>query len=374
MGSFAQTVSVAPMAPDSATTVQVLANSYYGIEGESHVVFGDLIRVFFDEGTADLAPNPSFPPKIATIGTLPPGVYTIEITVTQDALPPKKFTQTMAVTEAVGEYIKSVSVLPNPPLSGQVLTFAAHGLNGCGNQYAVNSWAGTAWSDFAPGTEIRATYIVTQTPNQTCFGTPPPFGVTGMIGPLPPGQYTLIARGSVFGVQQPALRIVFTLPASPVAAVEFYRAGVDHYFLTADPLEMSRLDFGYTWGWVRTGETFGVAPAFKGTGAAVCRFYGLPAAGLDSHFYSASPAECDAVKQRFPGAWVFESSDVFGAGLPDTSDGSCPPGLRPLYRLYNNRGDSNHRYTTSESMRSQMIAKGWVPEGYGQTAVAMCVY
>ena len=36
----------------------------------------------------------------------------------------------------------------------------------------------------------------------------------------------------------------------------------------------------------------------------VCRFYGNPARGLDSHFYSASPDECAAVQQRFPDDWL----------------------------------------------------------------------
>jgi len=44
----------------------------------------------------------------------------------------------------------------------------------------------------------------------------------------------------------------------------------------------------------------------------------------------------------------------------------------PVYRLYNNRADTNHRYTTSLAIRSQMIAKGYIPEGYGPNAVAMC--
>ena len=44
----------------------------------------------------------------------------------------------------------------------------------------------------------------------------------------------------------------------------------------------------------------------------------------------------------------------------------------PVYRLYNNRADVNHRYTTSLSIRSDMIAKGYIREGYGPLGVVMC--
>jgi hypothetical protein len=46
----------------------------------------------------------------------------------------------------------------------------------------------------------------------------------------------------------------------------------------------------------------------------------------------------------------------------------------PIYRLYNNGpgGAPNHRYTTSDAIRAQMIAQGWIPEGYGPLGVIMC--
>ena len=43
----------------------------------------------------------------------------------------------------------------------------------------------------------------------------------------------------------------------------------------------------------------------------VCRYYGRPQAGLDSHFYSASASECRGVAQRFPDAWILESAELF---------------------------------------------------------------
>jgi len=46
----------------------------------------------------------------------------------------------------------------------------------------------------------------------------------------------------------------------------------------------------------------------------VCRLYGLPEAGLDSHFYSIDPDECAVVLERWPSSWTLEASAVFGAG------------------------------------------------------------
>jgi hypothetical protein len=158
-------------------------------------------------------------------------------------------------------------------------------------------------------------------------------------------------------------------------ALEFYRASVDHYFVTADPDEINVLDANYFPGWARTGLSFNVLPPSTAPSmdvSPVCRFYGKPEAGLDSHFYSAFPAECQAVIDRFSSAWVLESPNVFMVYLPSGTDGTCPGGTTPIYRLYDNRADANHRYTTSLFVRSQMVAAGWLPEGYGPDAVAMC--
>ena len=52
----------------------------------------------------------------------------------------------------------------------------------------------------------------------------------------------------------------------------------------------------------------------------------------------------------------------------------CPQQTRPVYRLYNNGlgGEPNHRYTTSTAIRAAMLARGYLAEGYGPDAVAMC--
>ena len=180
------------------------------------------------------------------------------------------------------------------------------------------------------------------------------------------------------GAEQGALRLALggALVPQPVRAVEYYRPQFDHYFVTASVSEMAKLDQGTPspLTFARTGLEFNVWPAGTPppTGAsAVCRFYGLPEKGLDSHFFSAFPAECEAVKQRFAGTWLFETPDAFVAGVPDAA-GKCPGTTTSVYRLFNNRTDANHRYTTSRAVRDAMVAAGWIAEGYGQDGVAMC--
>ena len=165
-------------------------------------------------------------------------------------------------------------------------------------------------------------------------------------------------------------------PPATKHVIEFYWPDADHYFLSGDDEEVAALDAGRLPRWVRTGESFDAFAAGDLSDpkrAPVCRFYGRPEAGINSHFYSASPAECALVIDRFSAAWIYESSDVFGVVLPNVFDGSCPKDMLPVYRVYNQRSDVNHRYTTSRTIRAQMIARGWTAEGYGQEGVAMCV-
>jgi hypothetical protein len=55
--------------------------------------------------------------------------------------------------------------------------------------------------------------------------------------------------------------------------------------------------------------------------------------------------------------------------------GACPAATSPVYRLWDKRVDTNHRYTTDPIVRDQMRGLGWVLEGYGAAApnlVVMC--
>ena len=157
---------------------------------------------------------------------------------------------------------------------------------------------------------------------------------------------------------------------------EFTNASLSHYFITADAAEASAIDAGAAGpGWSRTGQTWRAwtrGPIPNAT--QVCRFYGStaldPATGLrrgpNSHFYTVQPGECAQVK--LDAGWTHEGSGSFW--MVKSTNGFCASGTQPVYRLYNNRyaqNDSNHRYTTSATLYTQMVAAGWSGEG-----VAMC--
>jgi hypothetical protein len=161
-------------------------------------------------------------------------------------------------------------------------------------------------------------------------------------------------------------------PAGTVTAVEFYNPGLDHYFVSTAAAEIRDLDTGVHPGWVRTGIRFNAyATQVPGT-SPVCRFYRAPAYG-DSHFYSASPAECAQTAAAHPVDWIYESPAVFYVALPEPVSGTCPAGTRPLWRFFNQL-TTNHRYTPEVKLRDEMRDDPvtWVPEGYGPDAVIMC--
>ncbi|HEX6137996.1 MAG TPA: trypsin-like peptidase domain-containing protein [Casimicrobiaceae bacterium] len=167
-------------------------------------------------------------------------------------------------------------------------------------------------------------------------------------------------------------------PGTPgqAVAVEFYNRTLDHYFITISPGEIDDLDSGLHAGWERTGLRF---LAFRtqapGTNP-VCRFYRTPGApGGDSHFYSASPSECQTVidhPKAYPG-WTYESGSVFYIALPDPASGGCAAGMQPIWRFFN-RVTTNHRYTTDHAVRDAMRAHPatWQPEGYPPDNIIMC--
>lgn len=122
----------------------------------------------------------------------------------------------------------------------------------------------------------------------------------------------------------------------------------------------------------RSGTRQGVSP--------VCRFYGSINPGPNSHFYTADPDECSALRRiesQTPATvprWNYEET-AFAAFLPVGA--VCPPEAPfPVYRLYNKhagatvggrREDSNHRFTTLSSVYYKLGLTDWRGEG-----VVMC--
>jgi hypothetical protein len=207
-------------------------------------------------------------------------------------------------------------------------------------------------------------------------------GVDSMtFGPLPTDGVNAMYRSGNSG---PGSAVNFagvaTVPkATPIALVEFYNAGLDHYFVSALQPDLDALDTGRIAGWSRTGASFRVFPtqALGGAGVnPVCRFLIPPEHG-NSHFFSASPDECNAVFGKIGNdpnysGYIEETASAFFIALPDVSTGACPVGTTVVYRLFNNRADANHRYTTDPAVKAAMIAKGYIAEGYGPDAAIMC--
>ena len=170
-----------------------------------------------------------------------------------------------------------------------------------------------------------------------------------------------LGRG-VFGYRPSAENVAL---AVPVPVIEYHNSPLGHYFISAGEGEFASIEAGAAGpGWRATGLGFkaylpetGIAPNAR----PVCRFYGTPGVGPNSHFYSADAAECEAVISD-PG-WSYEGI-AFHIAAP--IDHQCLPSAQPVYRSYNQRfaqNDSNHRYTTDSAVYAQMLGQGWVGEG-----------
>jgi hypothetical protein len=151
--------------------------------------------------------------------------------------------------------------------------------------------------------------------------------------------------------------------------VEFFHAGFGHYFVTHLQDEITKLDNGTFSGWSRTGRSISAWTTATAGSSPVCRFFSEKFAPKSSHFYTSFTSECQTVKSD--PSWSFEG-EVFHVGLPD-AQGNCAVGTQRVYRLYNNgqSGAPNHRFTTDLTLRAQLMAQGWVPEGAGE-GVTMC--
>ena len=157
-----------------------------------------------------------------------------------------------------------------------------------------------------------------------------------------------------------------TAAAPTTTVVEYYNTVIKHYFITGLPDDIAFIDAGRAGpGWMKTGVTWGgYRSASDAPGLLpVCRFY---AAGPNSHFYTAIPSECEAVK-TYQG-WVYEGISHY-TEVPN-SNGLCRAGTQAIYRVYNNRfqfNDSNHRFVLDAAYHAKARSRGESPEG-----IVMC--
>jgi len=237
-----------------------------------------------------------------------------------------------------------IQLMANGSAIGGSVTFLADGvpIAGCAPAPTL-VWKGGYWS--------RCTYVPTSV-----------------------GVYRITARMdeqyNVSGTSLPLLQVV-SAPGTD-AAVAFYHAAYDHYFVTTLPEEVQALDASAQLGWIRTGDVFSVWPAGSPEHAEVCRFWtNQTFAPKSSHFYTPYPSECASVSTRPD--WTYEGV-VMAFDLP-TAQGTCQTGTKPLYRMFNNGqgGAPNHRYFTDSALRDEMAYRGWTAEGIGPDVVFACV-
>lgn len=208
----------------------------------------------------------------------------------------------------------------------------------------------------------------------TAIGGPTEFSAGVNLGPMPEAKqfavnYYLATRapGGAYGEfelrKSEPLVILTYLEMRPV--VEYYHAELKHYFQTGDYDEQMALDTGVFAGWARTGvEWLGYMAAGPTPPLSpVCRFYGVPSAGLNTHFYSVNPAECAYVAQTWPDKWIEETPRAFDVLHLSPESGRCASGTVPVIRFWNARFDVNHRYVATASAEAEMVAKGWIREG-----------
>lgn len=226
----------------------------------------------------------------------------------------------------------------------------------------------------APDFVIPNGFVGTGSGNLQCCS-----GVTFGWGALPTDGVTAINQ---FGAPTPNLATNFAGATGSVTAeqansggpaaatiVEYYNASLDHFFITWITGEIAILDAGtQIKGWTRTGYTFKTFPVAAAGTTPVCRYYIPPDKG-NSHFFGRGTVECTATGQKNP-TFILEDPTFMHMFLPVL--GTCPTATTPVYRVFSNRADANHRYMTDRTVRDLMVGKGWLAEGDGPDLVVMC--
>ena len=190
------------------------------------------------------------------------------------------------------------------------------------------------------------------------------------VAPTATTTYNIVASNANGSSATFSITSYVATPPPGVPTVEFYNINLRHYFVTTSQAEASAIDSGSAGaGWVRTGFSYDTyaGPVNQGgiSTVPVCRFYGTPGVGPNSHFYTADANECAAVKKD--AGWFYEGIAYY---IQPPINAACPAGTQPIYRAYNARAaqnDSNHRFTNNVGTYNAMGDNGWNKEG-----IVMC--
>jgi serine protease len=94
----------------------------------------------------------------------------------------------------------------------------------------------------------------------------------------------------------------------------------------------------------------------------VCRFFGTPGVGPNSHFYTADADECAAVRANPD--WQYEG--IAFRAIEPSGFATCPSGTTIIQRLWfagTRTTASRHRYLSDPALIPPMEAAGWTLEG-----------
>ena len=168
------------------------------------------------------------------------------------------------------------------------------------------------------------------------------------------------------------VHIPFPNAGSELTVQELYDPVLNHYYVTDSAFEANQLTSSPYMSWTATGNGFKASPAPPPSSetplvvSPACRFdiANRPAAGFA--FVSASAGECSLLMGNR--GWNYSGTAFYV--VPVDANLRCPDGYIGVNRAYNNgaaRFDSNHRYSTSDSIMRDMERIGWTYE-----ATVMC--
>ena len=364
-------LSANPMLPTYGQPVQIELQDFGWmtyLPVTRYAIAGDAITIDYEYLSVGFGPfGPDFGVTPLELGELAPGNYKVTARFSDIANPD------------AAPLVVSSSLAVVPPGAWGVYTLPAEPQARAATKAVVKSAAYIDPSSMRAslsGNVVRVDFVYSPQPP----GTGPVADGMAMYGSvampnLAPGSYRLEGWGrTATGTPEKFFERAFAVaPTTPV--VEYYSAGLDHYFMALGADEIALLDRGAAGDWKRTGYGFkawATAADAPAGAVAVCRFY---ARGPNSHFFTGSRQECDWLKtleqqQRAQASaagkpflgWGYEGI-AFYALMP--KDGQCPAGTRAVHRAYNHRAaqnDSNHRFTLDPVQQVAMTIE-WIDEG-----------